>query len=193
MNNPGVLRLFFDYVDPASYLLDRRLRLLEKSGGFKLALAAFEISPPPGPLLNPEEGAWAQHWNSFEEAGRELEIELKRPWIVPWSRKAHELAFHARKEGCFPEIHETLFRAYLLEGLDIGRVDVLVDLGRKHGLDPTETKTVLDIDLHRASVLEARDEALKAGATQPPTLVFDGRRMDGYPDDDTLGTFLDLR
>jgi len=192
MNYPGVLRFFFDYVDPASYLLDRRLRQLENSGSFLLALEGFELSPPPGALLDPKEGAWAKHWDAFGEASSELGIELKRPWIVPWSRKAHELALHAKKEGCFLEIHEILFRAYLLEGLDIGRVDVLVDLGRQLGLDPLETKAVLDIDLYRASVLEAREGALEAGVTQPPTLVFHGRRMDGYPDDEALRAFLAL-
>ena len=56
-----------------------------------------------------------------------------------------------------------------------------------------ETKAVLDIDLYQASVLKTRDDALEAGITRPPTLVFTGRLMDGYPDDEALRTFLALQ
>jgi predicted DsbA family dithiol-disulfide isomerase len=129
----------------------------------------------------------------MEEAGKGLGIELTRPWIVPWSRKAHELAFLARKGGCFQEIHDTLFRAYLSEGVDIGRVDVLVELARRHGLDPMETKASLDVDLHRESVLKRRKDALDAGVTRPPALLWrQGRSLDGCPDDQTLREFLAL-
>ena len=104
----------------------------------------------------------------MEEEGKRLGVNLKLPWIVPWSRKAHELASVAEKEGCFLEIHESLFRAYLSEGRDIGRVDVLVDLARKSGLDPMEIKAALDVDAERDSVLERRKRALEAGGHEPP-------------------------
>ena len=190
MNGPADLRLFFDYVDPASFLLERRLRESVSSTAFVLVLEPFELSPPPTPLLDPEEGTWIRFWEAMEEEGKGLGVSLKRPWIVPWSRKAHELASVAEKEGCSLEIHDSLFRAYLSEGRDIGRVDVLVDLARKHGLDPMETKAALDVDAQRESVLEKRQRALDAGVTRPPTLVWQGRRMDGYPDDRTLREFL---
>ena len=192
MNDPRVLRLYYDYVDPASYLLEHRLRGLENATDFSLALEPFELSSPPSVLLDPGEDSWTRHWEAMEEASRGLGIDLRRPWIVPWSRKAHELALHARKEGCFQEIHNTLYRAYLSESLDIGRVDVLVDLARQHGLDPMDTKTALDVDLHRESVLKRRQDGLDAGITKPPTLLWQGRKMDGYADDRTLREFLTL-
>jgi len=192
MNGPRLLRLFYDYVDPASYLLEHRLRGLEDSTPFSLVLESFELSSPPAVLIDPEEVGWARHWEAMEEAGAGLGIELKRPRIVPWSRKAHELAVLAGKEGCFPEIHDSLCRAYLSERMDIGRVDVLVDLARRHGLDPMKTKVALDVDLHRESVLRKRQEGMDAGVTRPPALLWQGRRMDGYPDDRTLREFLAL-
>ncbi len=192
MSGSRLLRLFYDYVDPASYLLEHRLRGLEGSTTFSLTLMPFELSSPPAGLLDPEEAGWVRHWEAMKEAGAGLGIELKRPRIVPWSRKAHELALLAEKEGCFPEIHDSLCRAYLSKRMDIGRVDVLVDLARGHGLDPLKTKVALDVDLHREAVLKKRQEALDVGVTRPPALLWQGRRMDGYPDDRTLGEFLAL-
>ena len=192
MNGPIILRLFYDYVDPGSYLLEQRLRVLEGSTGISLVLEPFEILPPPSPLLDPEEEGWGRHWDAMMEASEPLGIELKRPWIVPWSRKAHELALYAEAGGCFRETHDTLYRAYLSEGMDIGRVDVLVNLARKNGLDPRETKAALDVDLHRESVLGKRNDALDLGVRSTPTLLWQGRKMDGYPDDQTLREFLAL-
>lgn len=190
MSDSRVVTLFYDYVDPASYLLERQLRGMEETEGVFLALEPFELSPPPAPLLDPTGGDWARDWEVVAQAGRAMGVELKHPWIVPWSRKAHELAFMARKEGCFPEIHLSLFRAYLLEGLDIGRIDVLVELARRGGMDPLETKVALDVDLYREAVLERRKEALGEGVTRPPSLLRQGERLDGFPDEGVLAEFL---
>lgn len=192
MNDPSVLRFFFDYVDPASFLLERRIHELEATVPFSLVLEPFELSPPPSSLIDPEEEVWDRHWQAMEEEGLEMGLGLRRPWIVPWSRKSHELAWLAKKEGCFPEIHDTLFRAYLTEGVDIGRVDILVDLARGHGLDPLETKAALDVDLHSDAIVAKRREALEAGVAQPPTLLWRGRRKRGYLDSRMLREFLAL-
>ena len=193
MSNPGAVRLFFDYVDPASFLLEYRLREWGGPDEPPLVLVPFEISAPPAPLLDPNEARAVAYWNRMIEAARPLGFELKRPWIIPWSRKAHELALEARQEDCFREIHNALFRAYLVEGRDIGRIDILVDLSHQHGMDPVKTKVVLDVDKHRAAVLTERKAAVRAGISQPPTMLRLGRRVEGYPDEETLREFLSLR
>ena len=192
MSDSTVLRLYFDYIDPASYLLESRLRKVEGATTFTLVPEPFELSPPPSPLLDPNGEEGAELWKGMEEEGTRLGIELGRPWIVPWSRKAHELARQAHGKGCFREIHDALFRAYLSQGLDIGRVDVLVDLARQLGLDPTETKAALDVDLHGEAVVKGRKEALEVGIERPPTLLWQGRLLEGYPEETVLREFLAL-
>jgi predicted DsbA family dithiol-disulfide isomerase len=117
-------------------------------------------------------------------------VKLRRPPIVPWTRKAHELAFHARERGVFQEVHEALFRAFLQEGRDIGRVDVLADLGADAGLDRTETKAVLDVDRYADRVLARRREAEEARITLVPTLARRDQVLEGYPEEEILLTFL---
>jgi predicted DsbA family dithiol-disulfide isomerase len=190
MNGDRILRLYFDYIDPASFLLEHRLRQLEGVETFTLTMEPLEFSPPPADLVDPNGESWSRHWEAMTREAEELGFELRRPWIVPWSRKAHELALHAKEEGCFQEIHQTLFRAYLFEGADIGRVDVLVDLARQQGLDPLEAKAALDVDLHRESVIRKRTAALEAGVVQPPTLALAENLLEGYPTKETLESFL---
>lgn len=192
MNDPRRLRLYFDYVDPASLLLERRLRSLEGPTTFFLDLIPFELAPPPTPRPPLEESITFQRWQELVDEGDPLGIRMKRPWLVPWSRKAHELAIHGEGKGCFRQIHDTLFRAYLVDGSDIGRVDVLVELAAKHDLDAMETKAALDIDLHGRAVEEARVAGREAGVREPPTLIWLDRTLTGYPDEEDLARFLAL-
>jgi predicted DsbA family dithiol-disulfide isomerase len=185
------LILFFDYVDPASFLLESRLRGLISEEGPSLIPEPLEIRPPPEPLLDPEDGGWRDRWDSMARLGERLGVELKRPWIVPWTRKAHELAVHAKDNGCFRDIHDALFRAYLQEGRDIGRVDVLVEIGRSGGLDPGETKAVLDVDRNTQAVEEGRVRAAEMGILRVPTLWIDGRMLADYQEDEALRGFLE--
>jgi predicted DsbA family dithiol-disulfide isomerase len=193
MKTPELLHFFFDYVDPASFLLERRIRAMEDSGLFPLVMEPFELGPPPRELLDPLDGSWAAHWKTMDTAAEAMNLRLARPWIVPWTRKAHELALHAREEGRFREIHDAIYRAYLLEGQDIGRVDVLVNLAQGHGLDRNTVKPVLDVDLHTGAVVERRERGLALGVTRVPTLIWKGRTLEGYPDTEVLESFLTFR
>jgi predicted DsbA family dithiol-disulfide isomerase len=180
-------RLYFDYVDPASYLLDRRLRDGLGAGEAPgLTYLPFERRPPPQALLRTDDPEWAEAWDRLAAE----DDDLTRPWIVPWSRKAHELVLFARESGCFWEIHDAIFRAYFVEGLDIGRVDILVDLARRNGLGVMEAKAALDVDRFRPEVEAVRSEALAAGVEVTTTLVMEGRLFPGYPETEVLKAVL---
>lgn len=151
----------------------------------------MEIVPPPQPLLEPDEEVWRARWDAAMEEEEALSLGLRRPWIVPWTRKAHELAFFAREGDCFEEIHNALFRAYLSEGRDIGRVDVLVEIAREEGLNPAETKAVLDVDRFRESVEAVQSRARELGLQGPPALYLEGGpAVEGIAGLDALRTFL---
>ena len=182
--------LYFDYVDPASFLLERRLRPLLQGHESELTLEPLEVRPPPLSLLDPEDGPWRERWEDMAPEARTRSVPLADPWIVPWTRKAHELARHARDKGRFREIHDALFQAFLEEGRDIGRVDVLTELAGEHGLDRSEAKAVLDVDRYSEEVEAARARAEAAGITRVPTLLWKDRILEGYPDPESLDRFL---
>jgi predicted DsbA family dithiol-disulfide isomerase len=117
-------------------------------------------------------------------------LPLVRPRIVPWTRKAHELLFHASETTSPGEIHESLFRTYLIEGRDIGRVDVLTALAGEHGLDSNESRAVLDVDRHRPSLERIRAQGIRAGVTTVPSLQAGEEILRGSPTEEELDAFL---
>ncbi len=183
-------RLYFDYVDPGSWLMDRRLGAVAGEGEVRVERLPFEFRPPPDRQLDPADPAWRAYWSSMADAALRDGLELRRPDRVPWTRKAHELALYAREQDRFDPVHDGLFRAFLVEGRDLGRVDVLVELARSAGLDHGETKAVLDVDRYADTVERLRCDALEAGIRGVPTITMEGRRLEGIHSPEAIDAFL---
>ena len=181
---------YFDYVDPACYVLDRALRALAPAS-VKLAIRPLELRPPPLAPIDAGSRAWQARCDAVERGAADYGLAISRPRRLPWSRKAHELMLHARGEGCCEAVHKALFRAVFEKEADIGRIDVLIALAAEEGLDATEAKAVLDVDRYAADVEEMRDAALDSGVRGPPALVTDGHTLAGLPARATLLGLLD--
>jgi len=190
MKTHSHLIFFYDYVDPLSFLVEARLRRRGFVPGVNLHPLPLEVNPPPHTLVDPEDPEWEGRWNRAAAAAPDLGLPSRAPWIVPWTRKAHELVFHAAEEDSPGEIHEALFRAYLIEGRDIGRVDVLAELARENGLDPAQAKAALDVDKHTRAIEVIRSRAIQEGVRGPPTLRLGGDVLYGYPTPEALDAFL---
>jgi predicted DsbA family dithiol-disulfide isomerase len=183
-------RFYFDYVDPGSYLMDLRVERAAAQAGSPVEREPFELRPPPGELVDPDDPAWLAYWEDMAAALRIEGIPVRRPDLVPWTRKAHELVLHAREKGDGSGVHRALFRRFLEESADIGRVDVLLEVATRAGLDVTETKAVLDVDRHAERVERGRREALARGVRGVPTLALGERILEGVHDHDVIRAFL---
>ena len=185
--------LWFDYVDPASFVVDHLLgEVLAELPGRRVEAVhrPLEVIPPDRPLLDPGDPGWRDHLAAATEAAAHERVDLRPPAVVPWSRKAHELAFHAREQGCFAAIHRAIFHGYFLDGRDIGRVDQLVEIAVQKGLDATAARVVLDVDRFAEAVLEERQAAAHAGIMGLPTLVLGTARLTGLRDRGEIRAFL---
>jgi predicted DsbA family dithiol-disulfide isomerase len=90
--------------------------------------------------------------------------------------RAHTLLRLALSRGTQAVLANDLFEAYFVEGRDIGAMDVLVELGLRHGF--TE-KGVIDLMERPAELAETRreaEEAAAAGVTAVPFFVL-GKRF----------------
>lgn len=187
---PEPTLIYFDFVDPLSYLVARELIGLAEADMAEAAVVwlPFELRPPPTPLTTSNDPSLADRWRQGRAEASRLGIELAPAELVPWTRKAHELMMHAGPRS--DALRMRIWEAYLVEGKDIGRVDVLVGLARDAGLDATETKAVLDVDRYEADVVELRGDALAADIRDAPTIVSGSRRIEGFHNRTALGTFL---
>ncbi|MDH3222633.1 MAG: DsbA family protein [Gemmatimonadota bacterium] len=165
--------LYFDYVDPGSYLLSHMLVDVD------VRWLGFEIRAPPDPPVDPGESPWADYQADTAQFAEALGLEMNPPRLVPWTRKAHELTAQAQEQDCSEAMRGALFRAHFLEGLDIGRIDVLVSIADSLGMDPSETKAALDVDRWAAQVASDRALAQEDRIVGVPTLVMGTHRLEG--------------
>jgi predicted DsbA family dithiol-disulfide isomerase len=179
-------RFYFDFVDPLSYLTELAIRDLEASRGIEVERVGYELRPPPAPLTDFHDSFWSARWGAARLAGAGI------PWnpaaLVPWTRKAHELQLFADERGVGAVIRQAIFEAYLERARDIGRIDELVEIARAKGLDPSETKAVLDVDRHREQLLDIRREADSLGLVELPALLVHGGLVQGFRNPTDLST-----
>lgn len=96
---------------------------------------------------------------------------------IPETTAAHCLVRWAGEES--PErqaiMVDTLFRAHLSEGRDVGDPAVLAELAAEAGLDPDRTRTRLEADEDRDAVREEAARVRDRGVTGVPFFVINGR------------------
>jgi predicted DsbA family dithiol-disulfide isomerase len=185
-----VTRFYFDFVDPLSYLLELEIHFLGGDVSNRIERIGLELRPPPTRLTLIDDPALAPRWKRAREVADTLGVELTPPKLVPWSRKALELHLHAYEYDLAGVVRREIFEGYFVRGVDIGRIDVLVEIARSAGLDATEAKAVLDVDRFQAQVFSAREAAALAGVVQPPVIARGAARLEGFHKRTSLGTFL---
>ena len=100
---------------------------------------------------------------------------------------AHRLLWLAQATGQQVAMKERLLQAYFIDGLDIGRPDVLARCASEIGLDHDRVLAFLDSDDGLAEIRDELHTASEMGITAVPTFVFDGMWMvPGAQDPDTF-------
>lgn len=103
-----------------------------------------------------------------------------RPNLLANSRLALEAAECARDAGRFPEFHEGVFRAYFTEGRNIGERGVILEIGRRVGLEVADLEAALDGHSYLPRLAAAGEEARALGIAAAPTfLIGDDHRVVG--------------
>ena len=87
---------------------------------------------------------------------------------------AHRLVWYAAQQGKQDAMVEALFRAYFLEGQNIGDVKTLTHVAAEAGLDRTETDTFLSSEKDVVEVKEEEAVGRRLGISGVPYFVFNG-------------------
>jgi predicted DsbA family dithiol-disulfide isomerase len=98
------------------------------------------------------------------------------------TRRAQELALWAAEHGTAQQLdalHDRLFRAYQVENLDVGQLDVLERLASEVGLDAAAARASLERGEHGVEREQAWRLATQMGITGVPTYVVGQRGVVG--------------
>lgn len=167
------ITVFSDYVCPFCYLEEPDLaRVREEYGdAVEVDWRAYELRPDPIPTLDPDGEYLHRVWNaSVYPMANSLGMKLRLPPVQPRSRKALEAAEYAREEGKFDEMHTALFRAFFESGKDIGKEEVLLEVGASVGLDREELRAALGEGWYTEKVIADEELARKLGVASVPTM-----------------------
>jgi predicted DsbA family dithiol-disulfide isomerase len=132
-----------------------------------------------------------------KQAGGEVGIPFDFDRIArqPNTLDAHRLIAWAQKQGdpqARDDLVERLFRAYFVDGRDIGNRAELARIAQEAGFPFEEAQAMLTSDRESSDVLAEDREAREVGVGGVPFFIFNGRTaVSGAHDPDTLLKALD--
>lgn len=186
MSGPKVLEVFSDYVCPWCYLGTARIERLKKEHGVQVRFVHFPLHPD-----TPQEGRTLEAL--FEGRGYDIpkmQAQMRARMQaegLPYgerkmtfnSRLAQELAAWAVTQPGGEAIHDALFRAYFVDGKNIGDPEVLLGISRQLKLDETQAREVLEKRTHKEAVDADWEKSRAYGVTGVPTFVVGNRGLAG--------------
>ncbi len=169
--------------------LDKALQLAGPNLHVKITWLPFELNP-----TMPEEGMDRREYRSRKfgswehslaldaqvaEAGARAGITFRHDLMArtPNTFQAHRLIWLAGKEGKQAEVVEALFRAYFIEGRDVGDTSVLIALAAEAGLDEERAKAFLKGTDGADEVRHEEQAAMAAGISGVPTFILNGEPL----------------
>ncbi len=100
-----------------------------------------------------------------------IEIDFERITRTPNTMNAHRLIHWAGIEGRQTFMVDLLFRAFFLEGMDIGDIDALVKIAQRAEMDPTMVRRLLAGETDTEDLQAREEHARKMGVNSVPTFI----------------------
>lgn len=168
---------------------------LERNHRVEVEWLPYELRPEPAPLPDVA-GADGERYRTNWARGvaplaEQFGLEMRFPPVKPRSRLAHEAAEFAREQGRFEEMRQAIFRAYFVDNLDIGQLEVLVEVGDSIGLDREALRRALEAGRYTERVMELEDVSRRLGVRAVPTIVIGGLGVEGVRPYDVLRRVLE--
>ncbi|SHG25218.1 DsbA family oxidoreductase [Cognatishimia maritima] len=188
--DPIKLDIMSDPICPWCYIGKTLLdRALEQEGDhpFLIEWHPFQLNPdmPAGGMDRAEylekkfggkENAvrvYSQIVEHAEKANIKLDVAaIKR---TPNTLDAHRLITWARIEGKQNAVVDSLFKAYFIEGRDIGDHEVLADVADSVGMDAAVVQRLLKSDADLDEIKKRDEAAREMGVNSVPTFIVGGR------------------
>jgi predicted DsbA family dithiol-disulfide isomerase len=186
MNEPKVLQVFSDYVCPWCYLSTARIERLKKEHGVQVKFVHFPLHPDTPQDGRTLEALFAGRGYDIPTMQAQMRARMQAEGLAYGDRRmtfnsrlAQELAAWAITQPGGEAIHDALFRAYFVDGRNIGDPQVLLDVVKSIGLDEKEAREVIEKRTHEAAVDADWEKSRQYGVTGVPTFVIGNRGLVG--------------
>jgi predicted DsbA family dithiol-disulfide isomerase len=104
-----------------------------------------------------------------------LHFDFKKQNISPNTRNAHRLIWFAKRHGKQIEMKEALMKAYFEEGVDLTKMESLIAISTKVGLNVEETKTFLTSTEGMVEVTTAEMQNAQRGISGVPFYIINNQ------------------
>ena len=186
------LDIFSDPICPWCYIGKSYLdRALEKVGNqpFNIQWHPFQLNPE-----MPLAGVDRKKYLETKFGNRDLAVKAYTPVLehadlaglnlqleaiakTPNTLSSHRLIFWAWQEGVQNAIVSALFKAYFIEGRDIGENSVLIDISHNAGVSRDLVSRLLAGKNDLEQVIELDKAARKMGINSAPTFILNGKHV----------------
>ena len=186
MNDFKVIEIFSDYIWPWCYFITGSIERIQKEFDIDIQWTAFPLHPD-----TPEEG------KTLEELfkGRDFDIDQAMANLkqvanglgLPFgdrkmtynSRLAQELGKWAESKDKGHEFHNAAFRAYFVDGRNIAKADVLVEVAESVDLSGEDALKVMQKRTYREAVDLDWKRSRELRVTAVPTFLFNHQFLVG--------------
>jgi len=181
--------VYSDIVCPWCFVGKRRLEraLVSVGGNIHVTWRPFQLNPTM-PLDGMDRITYLKaKFGSLEVFGRmeeqllaagadeQIPFAFEKIQRTPNTFAAHRLVWYGAQRRKQDVVVETLFRAYFLEGRNIGDLAVLTHVAAEAGLDQTETEAFLASEKGVVEVKAEEAVGRRLGISGVPYFVFNGR------------------
>ncbi len=172
---------YFDFTSPYGYLASERIEAIADKHGRTVTWhpillgAVFKLSGVKPLIEVPLVGPYSLH--DFTRSAREHEIPFHMPEQFPISGVAASRAFlwlagQDRQQAA--ALLHALYRAYFIDGRDIGQPQVVVDEAEKLGVDRHALLAAMQDEQLKALLRTVVEAAIERGVCGSPFIIVDG-------------------
>lgn len=174
-----------DYVCPYCLVAKEALKqaLAETGIAADITLQPMELSPEDKPQVDTyNDPVRRSHYQVLVEPARQLGLDMKLPPHViprPRTRLAFEGRCFAIENGKEEAYNDLMYKAYFIEELDIGNLDVLCDLVKRIGLSADRYREMLEDGIY--SDYQAEQNQISREQYNPsgiPTIYINGQKVE---------------
>lgn len=184
------LNIVSDVICPWCYIAKKQLAQAFETTGlashFAVSWRPFELNPDM-PIEGVDRVIYRTHkFGSWERslaldadvaaAGQRAGITFRHDLMkrTPNSFQAHRLILLAGHDGAQNAMVDALFQAYFIEGRDVGKTEVLIEIAIQAGIDGERASKFLDSNIGAEEIRQQEQSAYNAEISGVPTFILNG-------------------